>query len=171
MPFAHNILHRTNNYILRRCVPKPAALKYETCAAILCGGLLSYTAFQHLHRIAAGDVVVIANGNSAGATIMIQLAHLWGARVLVCVRTLLVAVQMRTDFPWAEVIDLSDRRNTLPVSALELTGGIGADVILDTDTTPFFSTAEILMTLAVLQLHILLRSLIDAQTCLETFLI
>ena len=138
-------------FVLHSSVAKPAALKHETCAAVLAGGLLAYTALQHLHRITAGDVVVIAHGSSLGASITIQLAHLWGARVLVFARTLLVAVQLRTDFPWAEVIDLSDRRNTFSSAALELTGGIGADLIIDTEDTPLFSSSEILMTLAVLQ--------------------
>lgn len=61
----------------------PDDVNYESAACCLEDGLRAYMALHYHGRVSARDTVLIMDATSAFGCLVIQLAHLWNARVSV----------------------------------------------------------------------------------------
>ena len=109
-------------------MPVPAGLSWTDAAAI---PEVFLTAHDNLHtrgRLAAGETVLIHGGGGGVGTAAIQLAHRAGARVLVTAGS-----PEKLEFSRRLGADagINHREEDFPSRVRELTGGRGADLILD----------------------------------------
>jgi hypothetical protein len=63
-------------------VNKPENVNHITAAGAILPAVWAYTALHYQGHVTAGDTVLICDGATANGLITIQLAHLWGAKVL-----------------------------------------------------------------------------------------
>ena len=121
------------DYVLldaRAAAPKPASVDHATAAAL---PLVALTAWEALHdraRIQAGQTVLIHAGAGGVGHIAVQLARLHGCRVITTAGRPESIAFCRDVLGADEVIDYTtvDFRTRVR----ELTGGRGAEVVLDT---------------------------------------
>lgn len=108
---------------------KPATLDHLTAAAL---PLVALTAWEALHdraRIQPGQTILIHAGAGGVGHIAIQLARLHGCRVITTAGRPASVAFCRDDLAADEVIDYS--QTDFVARALELTGGVGLPVVLD----------------------------------------
>jgi putative PIG3 family NAD(P)H quinone oxidoreductase len=105
----------------------PDGLSFAEGAAIPEAGLTAWTNLVVEGGLAAGETVVISGANGGVGTFTVQLAAALGARVLAAGRDLTRLEPLR-DLGAAELVLLDD---DLPARARGLTGGRGADLVLD----------------------------------------
>lgn len=67
-------------------VRKPSQVSHEEAAAIVGDAVRAYTALYYHARICAGDTVLILDGATSPGSIAVQLAKLWGAKVIVHIK-------------------------------------------------------------------------------------
>jgi NADPH:quinone reductase-like Zn-dependent oxidoreductase len=116
-------------------VETPPEFSDDNAASI---GVIYLTAFAAIVRtgeVKSGESVLVTGTTGAVGSAAATIAHLKGARVLGTVRSR-GEVGERTDLSFVEWIDLESR--PLPESVKELTGGKGADLILDVVGGPLF---------------------------------
>jgi threonine dehydrogenase-like Zn-dependent dehydrogenase len=119
-------------------VPLPEELAFETGAAISCGTGTAYGALRRMN-LSGNDTIAIFGQGPVGLSAT-QLAHAMGARVIaldVSPERLARAAEFGADA-------LIDPRSEDPVVAIkELTRGRGADLTLDTSSSPQARSAAI----------------------------
>jgi NADPH:quinone reductase len=101
-------------------------------------GVIYLTAFAAIVRtgqVKSGETVLVTGTTGAVGSAAATIAHLKGARVLGTVRSRR-ELGTRNDLSFVEWIDLESR--PLPEFVAELTGGKGADLILDVVGGPLF---------------------------------
>jgi NADPH:quinone reductase len=116
-------------------VEMPAEFNDNNAASI---GVIYLTAFAAIVRTGAvksGETVLVTGTAGAVGSAAATIAHLKGARVLGTVRPG-EGLGRRSELSFVEWIDLESR--PLPESVKELTGGKGADLILDVVGGPLF---------------------------------
>ncbi|XP_070569120.1 quinone oxidoreductase-like protein 1 isoform X1 [Ptychodera flava] len=114
-------------------IVKPTRLTFTEAAACIGDGVRAYTALQYLARLSAGETLLVTDAANSAGQILIQLAQLWGAKVIATAATQeekLLLERMKPEL--AHVIDMSVKgKNILLNSCLEETGGLGVDIIID----------------------------------------
>jgi NADPH:quinone reductase-like Zn-dependent oxidoreductase len=111
-------------------IKKPSLLSHEKAASIVAAGVRAYTALHYQMHLSAGDSILICNGVSANGQIALQLADIWGAKIITTSNNV-------NDFNYLhdlnpniiKVIDLSSE-NPYQVLMNE-TGGLGVDHIYE----------------------------------------
>ena len=114
----------------RASARKPASVDHATAASL---PLVCLTAWESLHeraRIRAGQTVLIHGGAGGVGHVAIQLARLYGCRVITTAGRPASIAFCRDVLGADEVIDYS--RVDFVARANELSGGRGVDVVLDT---------------------------------------
>lgn len=107
----------------------PAHLTDEEAATLPCAGVTAWAAVNSFPSIAPGDTVVVG-GTGGVAMFALQFARLRGARVIITSRS-------NHKLERAQMLGAADGINTAstpdwPAAVMELTGGIGADCVVDT---------------------------------------
>jgi NADPH2:quinone reductase len=112
----------------RSAARKPASVDHATAAVVPLVGLTAWRALHGRARLQAGQTVLIHAGGGGVGHVAIQLAKLFGARVITTASGEGSTALCRT-LGADEVIN--HRREDFVQRTLELTGGQGAPVILD----------------------------------------
>jgi NADPH2:quinone reductase len=113
----------------RTAAPKPAALDHPHAAALPLVVLTAWEALLHHARLHHGETVLIHGGAGGVGHVAIQLARHHGCRVIATAgrdESLARCRELGTD----EVIDY--RKSDVPDHVKEITGGRGADAVLET---------------------------------------
>jgi NADPH:quinone reductase len=113
----------------------PPEFTDENAASIGVAFLTAYAAIVRTGAVRSGETVLVTGTTGAVGSAAATIAHNNGARVLGTVRSRGEA-GIRNDLSFVEWIDLGSR--PLPESVKELTGGKGADLILDVVGGPLF---------------------------------
>ena len=108
-------------------MPLPAGFTFVEGAALPEAGLTAWTNLVAEGGLAAGETVVVSGANGGVGTFAVQLARELGARVLAAGRDLDRLAPLRA-LGADELIALGP---DLPARVRELTGGRGADLVLD----------------------------------------
>lgn len=112
----------------RWAAPMPQSLDFETAAA---GPLVLITAWGMLYdrgRLQAGQTVLIHGGAGGVGHVALQLAKLRGARVLATVGSAENAALAKQ---WGADEAINYRERDFVEAVNELTGGVGADLVID----------------------------------------
>ncbi|PVD28102.1 hypothetical protein C0Q70_10684 [Pomacea canaliculata] len=127
-------------------VRKPSQVSHEEAAAIVGDAVRAYTALYYHARVCAGDTVLILDGATSPGSIAVQLAKLWGAKVLSTYSTV-AEKQYLESFqpPLAQVLELSQRSTLLVSSVMEETGGTGVDCVVDNGVRLFTNEDDVAM--------------------------
>ena len=113
----------------------PPEFTDENAASIGVAFLTAYAAIVRTGAVRSGETVLVTGTTGAVGSAAATIAHNSGARVLGTVRSR-GEPGIRNDLSFVEWIDLGSR--PLPESVKELTGGKGADLILDVVGGPLF---------------------------------
>jgi NADPH2:quinone reductase len=116
-------------------VETPAGFSDENAASIGVTYLTAFAAIVRRGEVKSGETVLVTGTTGAVGSAAAKIAHMNGARVLGTVRSSR-ELGTRDDLPFVEWIKLESR--PLPESVHELTGGKGADLILDVVGGPLF---------------------------------
>lgn len=108
-------------------LPIPASLSFVDATAIPEVGLTAWTNLVHEGALHSGEVVLITAAASGVGSFAVQLARELGARVLVAGRAL-ERLQALLPLGAEAALPLGEE---LPARVRELTGGEGADIVLD----------------------------------------
>jgi NADPH:quinone reductase-like Zn-dependent oxidoreductase len=108
--------------------PKPAGLSWTEAAALPLAGLTAYRALFTRARLRAGETVLVLGAGSGVSTFAVQLAAQAQARVLVTSSSMEKIEAAREIGADAGVLYTE---GDWPVAVRELTGGAGADVVVD----------------------------------------
>ncbi len=117
-------------------VEMPPDLSYENATAIALGYFTAFAGIVRTGAIKRGETVLVTGTTGSVGSAAARVAAWKGARVLGTVRSGR-GLGKRNDLAMVEWIDLEAR--PLPESVQELTGGNGADLILDTVGGPLFA--------------------------------
>ena len=113
----------------------PPEFSDENAASIGVIYLAAFAAIVRIGEVKSGETVLVTGTMGGVGSAAATLAHINGARVLGTVRSR-GELAIRSDLSFVEWIDLESR--PLPESVKELTGGKGADLILDVVGGPLF---------------------------------
>jgi NADPH:quinone reductase len=115
-----------------QCHPLPSQMSFVEAASLSLAYDTAWFALRERARVAAGEMVLVLGASGAVGEASVQLARAFGARVLAGVSRPEKAAAMRAAGADA-VIDLScgNLRDRLREQVWAVTGGRGADVILD----------------------------------------
>jgi NADPH:quinone reductase len=116
-------------------VEVPPGLSDEHAGSIGVAFLTAYAAIARIGAVKSGETVLITGTTGAVGSAAATIAHINGARVLGTVRSA-ADLPSSSDLSFVEWVDLEAR--PLPESVKELTGGKGADLILDVVGGPLF---------------------------------
>jgi len=117
------------------CVIRPPLIQPETAVTGLREGLRAYTALQYSAKMTAGDTILVLNGADATGHIAIQLASIWGAKVITTAATNEEVNYLQDmKIKITKIIDTSS--DNLVDCVLEETGGFGVDCVIDTNFSP-----------------------------------
>lgn len=113
-------------------VKKPRMLSYTEAAGGIGDSVRAYTALHYQARICAGDTVLVIDGASSFGTAAIQVARLWGAKVITTVNSIAEKSYLDGLLPSVgHIIEVGASSNILVSSVMEETGGLGVDVVID----------------------------------------
>lgn len=116
--------------------PVPEGVKLETAAAFPTIGITAYNLLTMAGRLAPGETVLIHAAAGGVGTTAIQLARLLGAGTVIGSVGDDAKAELVRGLGCDHVINY--RREDLPARVKELTGGTGADLILDSVAGPVF---------------------------------
>ncbi|XP_051870156.1 quinone oxidoreductase-like protein 1 isoform X1 [Pristis pectinata] len=120
-------------------VTKPENVSWVDAAGTIRDGLRAYMALHTLSHVSAETTVLVMDGTNPFGTIVIQLAHHRGAKIISTAHNnedkkylegLRPTVGIRQPLI-ARVINLSDSKVDLVDSCLEETGGLGVNIVVD----------------------------------------
>ncbi|XP_076444935.1 quinone oxidoreductase-like protein 1 [Babylonia areolata] len=127
-------------------VKKPHHVSHEEAAATIGDAVRAYTALHYHTHVCAGDTVLIMDGATPAGSIAIQLALLWGAKVMTTYSTLAEKQFLESFHPTlAQVMELNQRSTLLVSSVMEETGGVGVDCIIDNGVRLFSNEEDIML--------------------------
>lgn len=125
-------------------VKKPGRVSHEEAAALIGDAVRAYTALHYHAHICAGDTVLIMDGATPSGSVALQLAHLWGTKVLTTFSTLPEKQFLESFHPTiAQMIEMNQRSTILVSSVMEETGGVGVDCIVDNGVRLFTAEEDI----------------------------
>lgn len=113
---------------VRNLIPIPGALSFEQAAAVPLVFLTAWQMVVDKARVAPGETVVVLGAGSGVGTAAIQIARLWGARVI-AVSTCPEKLARARELGAGEGIDLS--KESLRDGVRRLTDRRGADVVIE----------------------------------------
>jgi len=117
-------------------VEMPTGLSYENASSIGLGYLTAFAAIVRTGAVKRGETVLVTGTTGAVGSAAARIAAWKGARVLGTARSIR-ELGKRHDLSFVEWIDLESR--PLQQSVKKLTGGKGADLILDVVGGPLFA--------------------------------
>jgi NADPH:quinone reductase len=120
----------------------PKAMSYTEAAAMALAFDTAWFALRERARMVAGETVLVLGATGSVGLAAVQLAKAFGAKVLAGVSSMEKAAVVR-DAGADEVIDLSveDLRDGLRQQVHAVTGGKGADIVIDSLGDRFFAAA------------------------------
>src|ERR1700733_8656564 len=120
----------------------PKAMSFTDAAAMALAFDTAWFALHERARVVAGETVLVLGATGSVGLAAVQLAKAFGAKVLAGVSSMEKAAVVR-DAGADEVIDLSveDLRDGLREQIQSVTGGRGADVVIDSLGDRFFAAA------------------------------
>lgn len=120
----------------------PKTMSYAEAAAIALAFDTAWFALRERARLVAGETVLVLGATGSVGLAAVQLAKAFGAKVLAGVSSMQKAAIVR-DAGADEVIDLSveDLRDGLRQQVHAVTGGKGADIVIDSLGDRFFAAA------------------------------
>jgi len=111
-------------------VHKPALLSHEETAACLASGLKAYTALYYQMKMVAGESILIHNAAEPEGQAAIQLATIWGAKILTtCTSVEQAGFLQRMNAPIHRIINLNTEK--LLEIVVQETSNLGVDCIFD----------------------------------------
>jgi len=116
------------NVPAERLIKLPSTVSEEVAAAMLLRGLTAEYLLRRLYNVKAGDNVLVHAAAGGMGLILSQWAHSLGARVIGTVGSD-AKVAIAKEHGCADVIVYT--REDFAMRTMELTGGVGADVIFD----------------------------------------
>ncbi|KAL8559482.1 hypothetical protein ACOMHN_037146 [Nucella lapillus] len=125
-------------------VKKPHHVSHEEAAAAIGDAVRAYTALHYHMHVCAGDTVLIMDGATPAGSTAIQLALLWGAKVMTTYSSLAEKQFVESFYPAvAQLMELNQRSTLLVSSVMEETGGVGVDCIVDNGVRLFTNEEDI----------------------------
>lgn len=120
----------------------PKAMSYTEAAAMALAFDTAWFALRERARLVAGETVLVLGATGSVGLAAVQLAKAFGAKVLAGVSSMEKAAIVR-DAGADDVIDLSvdDLRDGLRQQVHAVTGGKGADIVIDSLGDRFFAAA------------------------------
>lgn len=111
---------------------KPEKVDHIDAAGCIGDVIRAYTALHYQARVCGGETVLIFNGASSCGVMAIQLAHIWGAKVLATASSEEEVIYLQSLEPSiANVIDLRKTKKSLVDICMDETGGLGVDCVID----------------------------------------
>lgn len=111
---------------------KPEKVDHIDAAGCIGDVVKAYTALHYQARVCGGETILIFNGASSSGIMAIQLAHIWGAKVLATASSEEEVIYLQSlDPPIANVIDLRKMKKSLVDICMDETGGLGVDCVID----------------------------------------
>lgn len=111
---------------------KPEKVDHIDAAGCIGDVVKAYTALHYQARVCSGETVLILNGASASGVMAIQLAHIWGVKVLATASSEEEVIYLQSVSPSiANVIDLRNTKKSLVDTCMDETGGLGIDCVID----------------------------------------
>ncbi|XP_058952124.2 quinone oxidoreductase-like protein 1 [Pocillopora verrucosa] len=111
---------------------KPEKVDHIDAAGCIGDVVRAYTALYYQARVCGGETILIFNGASASGVMAIQLAHIWGAKVLATASSEEEVIYLQSlQPPLANVIDLRKTKKSLVDICMDETGGLGVDCVID----------------------------------------
>lgn len=111
---------------------KPEKVDHIDVAGCIGDVVKAYTALYYQARVCGGETILIFNGASASGVMAIQLAHIWGAKVLATASSEEEVIYLQSlQPPIANVIDLRKTKKSLVDICMDETGGLGVDCVID----------------------------------------
>ncbi|KAL5009818.1 hypothetical protein ScPMuIL_012123 [Solemya velum] len=127
-------------------VKKPETLSFEEAAAGIGELVKAYTALFYQGHVCSGDTILVLDGATAFGSIAIQLARMWGAKIITTVSSKEEKNYLESlPFSVAQIIEVSVKNNILVSSVMEETGGVGVDVVLDNGARQFSTEEDIIL--------------------------
>ncbi|KAK7108324.1 quinone oxidoreductase-like protein 1 [Littorina saxatilis] len=125
-------------------VKKPNRVSHEDAAGTVGDAVRAYTALHYHTHVCAGDTVLIMDGATPSGNIAVQLAQLWGAKIMTTYSTL-PEKQFLESFHsnLAQILELNQRSTLLVSSVMEETGGVGVDCVVDNGVRLFSNEEDI----------------------------
>lgn len=111
-------------------MPVPDNLSLVEAAALPEAGLTAWTNLVVEGGLQAGETVLVAGATGGMGTMFVQLAHQLGGRVVASARDRGRLERLRELAP-VEIIEIVAAGEDLPARVRELTGGKGADLVID----------------------------------------
>ncbi|KAL3883378.1 hypothetical protein ACJMK2_029650 [Sinanodonta woodiana] len=125
-------------------VKKPPMLSHEAAAAGIGDCMKAYTALHYQAKVCGGDTVLVIDGATPFGNVAVQLARIWGAKVIATVSSQEEKSYLETlQPPLGQIIELNQRNNILISSLMEETGGVGVDVIVDNGVRMFINEEDV----------------------------
>jgi len=113
-------------------VRKPEKVDHIDAAGCVGDVVKAYTALHYQARVCGGETLLIFNGASSSGVMAIQLAHIWGAKVLATASSEEEVIYLQSLEPSiANVIDLRNTKKSLVDLCMDETGGLGVDCVID----------------------------------------
>jgi len=113
-------------------VRKPEKVDHIDAAGCVGDVVKAYTALHYQARVCGGETLLIFNGASSSGVMAIQLAHIWGAKVLATASSEEEVIYLQSLEPSiANVIDLRNTKKSLVDICMDETGGLGVDCVID----------------------------------------
>lgn len=111
---------------------KPEKVDHIDAAGCIGDVVKAYTALHYQGRVCSGETVLILNGASASGVMQIQLAHIWGAKVLATASSEEEVIYLQSlQQSIANVVDLRSTKKRLLDICMDETGGLGVDCVID----------------------------------------
>ncbi|XP_078264919.1 quinone oxidoreductase-like protein 1 isoform X2 [Rhinoraja longicauda] len=113
-------------------VTKPENVSWADAAGTIRDGLRAYMALHTHSHVSAGTTVLVMDGANPFGTIVIQLAHHRGAKIISTVHNNEDKKYLEELRPTvARVINVTDSKVDLVDSCMEETGGLGLNIVVD----------------------------------------
>jgi len=127
-------------------VKKPSHVPHEDAAAAVGDCVSVYTALHYHTHVCAGDTVLVIDGATPRGSVAVQVAKLWGAKVMATYSTLPEKQFLESFHPnLAQVMELNHRSSVLVSSVMEETGGIGVDCVVDNGVRMFTNEEDVIL--------------------------
>lgn len=133
-------------------VKKPKKVSFVDAAGCIGDSVKAYTALHYLGRMASGHTVLVLNGASSFGSLCVQLAYHWGAKVLSTAMSRDESLYLKSlGSNKVQVLEVGDGdATTLRTACMHETGGLGVDVLVESDSTiPCHSKHDLISCLAV----------------------
>ncbi|XP_046392602.1 quinone oxidoreductase-like protein 1 isoform X1 [Ischnura elegans] len=133
-------------------IKKPKKVSFVDAAGCIGDAVKAYTALCFLARMKTGNSVLVLNGASSFGSMCVQLAHLWGAKVLSTATSRDEVLYLKSlGSNKVQVLEMGEGDPlSLRAACMHETGGLGVDVLVESDSlASCHSKHELISCLAV----------------------